>query len=108
MSKNKHLSLDDRCKIQLMLDNKGSFSSIATQLEKDPTTIFQRRSAIIFSIRKQALTGVLTTAVQNVFPVRNPISVLNVTLSDGTLYADAVPCAMLSARISKKKPVNVF
>lgn len=39
MSKNKHLSLDDRCKIQLMLDNKGSFSSIATQLEKDPTTI---------------------------------------------------------------------
>ena len=70
--------------------------------------LFQRRSAIIFSIRKQALTGVLTTAVQNVFPVRNPISVLNVTLSDGTLYADAVPCAMLSARISKKKPVNVF
>lgn len=51
---------------------------------------------------------VLTTAVPNVFPVRNPISVLNVTLSDGTLYADAVPCAMLSARISKKKPVNVF
>lgn len=107
MSKNKHLSLDDRCKIQLMLDNKGSFSSIATQLEKDPTTI-QRRSAIIFSIRKQALTGVLTTAVPNVLPVRNPISVLNVTLSDGILYADDVPCAMLSARISKKKPVNVF
>ncbi len=107
MSKNKHLSLDDRCKIQLMLDNKGSFSSIATQLEKIQP-LFQRRFAIIFSIRKQVLTGVLTTAVQNVFPVRNPISVLNVTLSDGILYADAVPCAMLSARISKKKPVNVF
>lgn len=107
MSKNKHLSLDDRCKIQLMLDNKGSFSSIATQLEKIQL-LFQRRSAIIFSIRKQALTGVLTTAVPNVLPVRNPISVLNVTLSDGILYADDVPCAMLSARISKKKPVNVF
>ncbi len=39
MSKNKHLSLDDRCKIQLMLDNKGSFPSIATQLGKDTTTI---------------------------------------------------------------------
>ena len=39
MSKNKHLNLDDRCKIQLMLDNKESFSSIATALGKDPTTI---------------------------------------------------------------------
>ena len=39
MSKNKHLNLDDRCKIQLMLDNKESFSLIATALEKDPTTI---------------------------------------------------------------------
>ena len=34
MSKNKHLNLDDRCKIQLMLDNKESFSSIATALER--------------------------------------------------------------------------
>ena len=39
MSKNKHLNLDDRCKIQLMLDNKESFSSIAAALGKDPTTI---------------------------------------------------------------------
>lgn len=39
MSKNKHLNLDDRCKIQLMLDNRESFSSIAAALLKDPTTI---------------------------------------------------------------------
>lgn len=39
MSKNKHLSLDDRSKIQLMLDNKESFSSIASSLGKDPSTI---------------------------------------------------------------------
>ena len=39
MSKNKHLNLDDRCKIQLMLDNKEYFSSIAAALGKDPTTI---------------------------------------------------------------------
>lgn len=30
MSKNKHLSLDDRSTIQLMLDNKEFFSSIAS------------------------------------------------------------------------------
>ena len=90
-----------------MLDNKGSFSSIATQLEKDPTTISKEvRNHLQY--KKTGLTGVLTTAVPNVLPVRNPISVLNVTLSDGILYADDVPCAMLSARISKKKPVNVF
>lgn len=39
MSKNKHLNLDDRSKIQLMLDNKESFTSIASALGKDPTTI---------------------------------------------------------------------
>ena len=39
MNKNKHLILDDRNKIQLMLDNKESFAAIATALGKDPTTI---------------------------------------------------------------------
>ena len=39
MNKNKHLILDDRNKIQLMLDNKESFAAIAAALGKDPTTI---------------------------------------------------------------------
>lgn len=39
MNKNKHLILDDRKNIQLMLDNKESFASIAAALGKDPTTI---------------------------------------------------------------------
>ena len=36
MNKNKHLILDDRKNIQLMLDNKESFASIAAALGKDP------------------------------------------------------------------------
>ena len=106
MSKNKHLNLDDRCKIQLMLDNKESFSSIATALGKDPTTIskeirnhlqYRRIGAIIF----------LTTTVPDVSPVRNPISAQNAMLAEGIPYAGAAPCAMLSVRISKKKPAGV-
>lgn len=42
MSKNKHLNLDGRYKIQLILENKASFSSIATTLEKYPTTISKK------------------------------------------------------------------
>lgn len=39
MNKNKHLILDDRRKIQLMLNDKESFAAIAAELGKDPTTI---------------------------------------------------------------------
>ena len=69
MSKNKHLSLDDRCKIQLILDNKGSFSSIATALGKDPTTISKEvRNHLQY---RKVGGGIILpiTLASNVFPV---------------------------------------
>lgn len=39
LTKHKHLTLDDRCKIFTMLSSGESFSQIGKELEKDPTTI---------------------------------------------------------------------
>ena len=39
MAKYKHLTLDERFKIQHMLDDKESFASIARTLGKDRSTI---------------------------------------------------------------------
>lgn len=107
MSKNKHLNLDDRCKIQLMPDNKESFSSIAAALEKDLTTISKEVQTISSTV-KWALIILPITPAPNVFPVRNPISAQNAMLPESIPYAGAVPYAMFSARISKKKPADVF
>lgn len=44
-----HLTLDDRCTIQALLDQKASFADIARTLQKDPTTISREvRSHLIF------------------------------------------------------------
>ena len=37
--KNKHMSLEDRCKIEKGLNNKLSFKSIASEIGKNCTTI---------------------------------------------------------------------
>lgn len=107
MSKNKHLNLDDKCKIQLMLDNKESFPRLLLHWKKIQP-LFQRRFETISSTVKWALIILPITPAPNVFPVRNPISAQNAMLPESIPYAGAVPYAMLSARISKKKPADVF
>ena len=37
--KNKHMSLDDRCRIEKALNNRESFKSIAKEIGKNCTTI---------------------------------------------------------------------
>lgn len=45
----KHLTLDDRCTIQMMLDKKASFAEIGRILQKDPSTISKEvRTHLIF------------------------------------------------------------
>lgn len=49
MANNKHLTFDDRCKIQHMLCDKASFKSISEVLDKDPSTISKEiRSHLVF------------------------------------------------------------
>ncbi len=49
MANNKHLTLDDRTTIALMLKEKASFRAIASVLDKDPSTISKEiRSHLIF------------------------------------------------------------
>jgi len=86
---------------------KSPFPRLLLRWEKIQL-LFQRRFETIFSTVKWALIILPITPVSNGFPVRNPISVQNATPSDGIPYADAVPCAMLSVRISKRKPADVF
>ena len=107
MSKNKHLSLDDRSKIQLMLDNKESFSSIASSLGKDPSTISKEiRNHLQY--RKVGAYHLPYNSCTKRVSVRNPTSAQNAMLPENILYAGAVPCAILCVKISKKRPANVF
>lgn len=41
MSKNKHLSIEERFTIQSLLDQSASFKAIARELGRDCTTIFK-------------------------------------------------------------------
>lgn len=49
MPNNKHLTMDNRCTIQTMLNDKASFKAIADVLDKDPSTISKEiRSHLVF------------------------------------------------------------
>ncbi|WP_405322133.1 IS30 family transposase [Frisingicoccus sp.] len=49
MANNKHLTIDNRCTIQTMLNDKASFKAIADVLDKDPSTISKEiRSHLVF------------------------------------------------------------
>lgn len=49
MANNKHLTNDNRCTIQTMLNEKASFKAIADTLDKDPSTISKEiRSHLVF------------------------------------------------------------
>lgn len=49
MANNKHLTLDNRSTIEVMLNNKSSFRAIADALDKDPSTISKEiRSHLVF------------------------------------------------------------
>lgn len=49
MANNKHLTIDNRCTIQTMLNDKASFKAIAEVLDKDPSTISKEiRSHLVF------------------------------------------------------------
>lgn len=49
MANNKHLTIDNRCTIQTMLDDRASFKAIADVLDKDPSTISKEiRSHLVF------------------------------------------------------------
>lgn len=49
MANNKHLTTDNRCTIQTMLNDKASFKAIAVALDKDPSTISKEiRSHLVF------------------------------------------------------------
>lgn len=49
MANNKHLTADNRCTIQTMLNDRASFKDIAAALDKDPSTISREvRSHLVF------------------------------------------------------------
>lgn len=49
MANNKHLTTDNRCTIQTMLNDRASFKTIADALDKDPSTISKEiRSHLVF------------------------------------------------------------
>lgn len=49
MANNKHLTTDNRCTIQTMLNDRASFKAIADALDKDPSTISKEiRSHLVF------------------------------------------------------------
>ena len=106
MSKNKHLNLDDRCKIQLMLDNKESFSSIATALGKDPTTISKEIRNHLQYRRIGGCHLPYNNCARRI-SCQNSHICTECHASKNIPYAGAVPCAMLSVGISKKKPAGV-
>ena len=56
MAKNKHMTLDDRCKIKQMLDSSGSFKAIGVEIGKDCTTVSKEvRNHRVF--KKTGCTG---------------------------------------------------
>lgn len=87
MNKNKHLILDDRRKIQLMLNDKESFAAITAELGKDPTTI----SREIRSHLQYRLMSVM--AVEKGVPAALRSAFMRLTLHIGNTNARLSPGA---------------
>lgn len=107
MPNNKHLTLDNRTTIETMLNLQSSFKEIAAALDKDPSTISKEiRSHLVSAML--VVCGFLIIPVPCVLNVKEAISVQSVIPTVNTLSAEDAPCAMVSAKISKKKSAPDF
>ena len=60
MAKNTHLTLSDRIAIEVGLKEQKSFSAIAAELRKDPTTIRRMSATAASSVRSANWSGTFT------------------------------------------------
>jgi len=107
MANNKHLTADNRCTIQTMLNDKASFKAIADALDKDRPP-FQKKFALILYFEKLAAYTFITIPVPFASPAPRVTSALPVMPHVITSFADDVTCAIPSVRIFKRKFVQNF
>lgn len=104
MPNNKHLTLDNRITIESMLNTQSSFKEIAVLLNKNPSTISKEvRSHLVFRHVGAMRTPYNSCALR--FQCKKVIFALFAMQYVNILSAKDVTCAMLSAKISKKKSV---